>query len=100
MKEKKKIRAEFRKAVFSRDRYCCRKCGFASSPEKAEEELDAHHIINRNDIVNRGYVKENGISLCKKFCHLKAENQEPGFEPEVLFRLIGSSEQKARAAAK
>jgi hypothetical protein len=46
---------------------------------------------------NGGYVKENGITLCKigENCHLKAENVEPGFEPELLYRLIGSSKELA-----
>lgn len=95
--EKKKIRFEFRKRVFTRDRYRCKKCGYQSSLSKAEEELDAHHITNRNEMPNGGYVKENGITLCKigENCHLKAENVEPGFEPELLYRLIGSSKELA-----
>ena len=47
-------------------------CDFKSSFEKAESELDAHHITDRNDMPNGGYVKENGISLCED-CHIKAE---------------------------
>ncbi len=93
--EKKKIRSEFRKNVFLRDHYRCKKCGFQSTSEKAEEELDVHHITNRNSMENGGYVKENGITLCKKNCHLKAEKGEEGYDPNTLYRLIGSSKEIA-----
>ena len=39
---------------------------------------------------NGGYVPENGISLCEK-CHVLAEAQAQGYEPEKLYMLIGSS---------
>ena len=94
MSEDKKQRlSAFRKAVFTRDRFRCKKCGYQSTPDKAEEELDSHHIISRDDMPHGGYVKENGISLCKvgENCHLKAENVEDGFDEDTLFRLIGSS---------
>jgi hypothetical protein len=52
-------------------------------------------------IVHGGYVEENGISLCDE-CHLKAESHwsncgtpEPGFSPEDLYNLIGSSYDRA-----
>ena len=97
--DKKKARSEFRQNVFQRDRYCCRSCGYQSCEEKAVEELDAHHIIDRHEMPNGGYVKENGISLCKigENCHLKAEQGVP--DATTLFWLIGSSEQKARIAS-
>lgn len=47
-----------------------------------------------------GYVKENGISLCAD-CHEKAENfhrtgvSVPGYSPDELYRLVGSSKEKA-----
>jgi hypothetical protein len=37
-----------------------------------------------------GYVPENGISLCEK-CHILAEAKALGYEPEQLYRLIGSN---------
>ena len=72
---KKQIRAAFRNAVFTRDKHRCKNCGYQSTPEKATEEIDAHHIVNRNNMVDGGYIKENGITLCKigNNCHLKAE---------------------------
>lgn len=103
--KKKQVRSEFRNAVFSRDKYRCRGCGMQSSPDKAEEELDAHHITDRTEMPNGGYVKENGISLCKDTCHLKAEafhlgqDVEPGFHPDDLYRKIGSSKENAQRAS-
>jgi ribosomal protein S14 len=91
--KKKQIREDFRKAVFIRDRHRCRVCG-------REGDLDAHHIISRDDMPNGGYVKENGISLCTSpspSCHEKAEEWlkngrgEEGYDPDTLFRLVGSS---------
>ena len=97
MKAKQLVRQAFRDATFKRDGFKCRKCNSGG-------ELDAHHITNRNDIPNGGYVPENGISLCSS-CHLKAERYlinvacEPGFHPNDLYKLIGSSREKAVKAA-
>lgn len=102
--QKKQVRKNFRAAVFERDGYSCRACGFESSPERADAELDAHHITDRNEMPNGGYVAENGISLCAD-CHQNAEAHHrgdpvpPGFAPEELYALIGSSEEEARTAA-
>lgn len=102
--KKKKIRADFRNACFKRDKYTCIMCGFQSSPEKAEEELDAHHIQDRNLLPGGGYVKENGASLCAK-CHELAEffhqfgESHPGYSPEDLYAKIGSSHEMAYKAS-
>jgi hypothetical protein len=102
--KKKQVRQRFRAAVFARDRFTCRGCGFASSPQCAEDELDAHHITDRTEMPNGGYVVENGISLCAA-CHTKAEAFHrgepvpPGFMPADLYARIGSSEGEARAAS-
>ena len=95
--KKKQIRQQFRSAVFARDRYRCRVCGFQSTPEKAEEELDAHHITDRNEMPNGGYVKENGVSLCKEACHVEAELGS--IDAVILYNLIGLSKEKAVKAA-
>lgn len=89
---KRFIRSSFRSAVFSRDGNRCAACG------AAEGALDAHHIIDRNELPNGGYVKENGISLCPD-CHEKAEMFHSsdkrywmrGFHPNDLFKIIESS---------
>lgn len=101
---KKKIRKNFRDVCFARDHYCCVMCGFRSTKDKAEKELDCHHIVNPKKIVHGGFVKENGITLCPE-CHLKAEiyhstgTAYPGYSPEDLFRKISSSEEKAIKAS-
>lgn len=94
---KKEIRNRFREAVFFRDRHKCVVCG-------ASGNLDAHHITDRNEIPNGGYVAENGISLCPK-CHDLAEDFhrgnkcQKGYSPNELYKLIGSSREKAETAA-
>ena len=101
---KKQIWRRFREAVFARDHHRCACCGFESSPERAESELDAHHITDRTEMPSGGYVPENGISLCEA-CHWKAEafhRGEPipqGYSPEELYRRIGSSYEVAVAAS-
>jgi len=96
---KKQVRNNFRESVFKRDGYRCRVC-------KKVDALDAHHITDRNEMPNGGYVKENGISLCPE-CHLKAEKfhiyggriYETGFHPDDLYRRINSSKEKATKAS-
>lgn len=97
---KKKIRENFRNAVFERDKYKCVTCGVSNVP------LDAHHIVDRNELPNGGYVKENGISLCNS-CYLKAEKFhisgktefEPGYHPDDLYRMIKSDYERAVKAS-
>lgn len=87
---KKQIRQVFRDAVFGRDG----KCVFCGKTEN----LDAHHITDRNEMPNGGYVKENGITLCPEH-HLQAEKfhisggkeWDEGFHPDDLYKKIGSS---------
>jgi len=96
---KKEIRLIFRTSVFKRDKYTCQGCG----KTLPEEDIDAHHIKNRSEMPNGGYVPSNGITLCKAVCHLKAEKfhitggkeWEEGFHPNDLFKKIGSSEEQA-----
>lgn len=118
MSKKKEIRRKFREAVFKRDGYCCRLCGNGPFEENPEEYLDAHHITDRSEMPNGGYVKENGISLCKEApgvvtpegelldesCHMKAEKYhisggedwEEGAHPSDLYDMIGSSQELAK----
>lgn len=103
--KKKQVRENFRTAVFTRDKYRCVCCGFQSSPAKCREELDAHHIQNREIMPSQGYVKENGISVCKS-CHEKCELYHQGLEcpsaytPDALYLLIGSSYELAIVCSK
>lgn len=126
---KREIRRRFRDAVFARDGYCCVVCGFQSSKENAEHQLDAHHVTPREDMPNGGYVKENGVTLCDPSktggplahgCHYKAEDYllrisqgwTPGvglpkhpedwghdYMPEQLYAKIGSNHEQAVKAA-
>ena len=105
-KNKKQIRKKFRDEVFDRDGYKCAWCGMPNTGDN----MDAHHITDRNDMPNGGYVKENGISLCKEgekgfedSCHMKAEKfhisggveWNEGMHPDDLYELIGSSKELA-----
>lgn len=103
MKIKHKIRENFRDKVFKRDNYRCKICN------RNDVKLDAHHIISRKDIINGGYVLENGITLCdcENGCHYKAEqflqtNNKNFilFSPENLFKLINSGYEKAYKKSK
>lgn len=95
MSRKHEIRDAFRSAVFQRDGNKCRVCGVSGTSVK----LDAHHIVDRHEMPNGGYVKENGISLCDQpgGCHENAEAYhqgkpvESGYHPNELYVLIGSS---------
>ena len=97
MKDKKHIREKFRTNVFARDKFTCKVCGSRTA------ELDAHHITDRSEMPNGGYVKENGISVCKDDCHMKCEKfhisggleWEEGLHPDDLYRMIGSSKEIA-----
>ncbi len=109
MPSKKNIRSEFRSETFKRDGYRCVCCGLKADASNPEALLDAHHITDRREMPNGGYVKENGISLCKHdkngemSCHMKAEQFHisngvrwyNGFHPNELYRKIGSSKEMA-----
>ncbi len=93
--------------VFKRDNNTCRCCDKYYGKDKSEEFLDAHHITDRTEMINGGYVVQNGISLCKDECHMKAEKfhisggqeWEPGMHPDDLYKLIGSSKEEAIKAS-
>ena len=105
MLQKKQVRKNFRDSVFKRDKYRCRGCGKLFPHNSIEEYLDAHHVTPREEMPNGGYVKENGISLCKSECHMKAEmwikneSGEEGFDPRTLYNKIGSSKESATRAS-
>jgi hypothetical protein len=88
----KRRRANFRRAVFKRDGQRCVMCG------RSAVKLDAHHIVDRHQAADGGYVLENGITLCDCFlgCHWKAERYHatgtayPGYAPEDLLARIGA----------
>ena len=92
---KKEIRQKFRSDVFQRDGHKCVFC-------KAKDALDAHHITDRSEMPNGGYVKENGITVCEK-CHMECEmfhisggvKWVDGKHPDDLYRIIRSSKELA-----
>lgn len=59
----------WRKAVFERDNYTCKKCGIKSSPG-IQVILNAHHIEPWSKNKNLRYKINNGITLCIN-CHKK-----------------------------
>lgn len=97
-------RKKFRDDCYKRDGFRCAMCNAKSSKDKAEEELDAHHITNRKEMPHGGYAKENGISLCPE-CHIKAEvyhstgTAVEGYAPDDLYKAINSNLEKAIAAS-
>jgi len=117
LSDKSDIRKNFKTDVFERDKYSCRVCGHVYGPERADSCLDSHHILDRNSEEfngTGGYVKENGISLCKnpinpdlQSCHLRAEKfhisggekWEPGLHPDDLYKIIGSTKELAIQAS-
>lgn len=103
---KKETRKQFREVCLDRDKDTCRMCGRkAISREEALEIFDIHHITDRSLMVGGGYCLENGITLCKDPCHLKAEKfhstgtAHPGYAPEDLYKVINSSYELALQAS-
>ena len=96
---KKDIRKNFRNSVFKRDNWTCKVCG----NKRSEDLLDSHHIIDRSEMPNGGYVKENEITVCKKDCHFKVEKYhiyegkqwEEDLHPNDLYKMIGSTKEEA-----
>lgn len=104
---KKEIRANFRLVCLKRDKNACVMCGRkATSVEEALEIFDIHHVADRSEMPNQGYCLENGITLCRDTCHLKAEEfhstgkAQPGWSPTELYSKINSSYEKAVEASK
>lgn len=97
MKKKQLVRARFRDSVFARDGHKCKFCDIT-------EHLDAHHITDRSEMPNGGYVLSNGITLCPTH-HMDAERFHisggtiwaDGMHPNELYKLIKSTKHKAIA---
>ncbi len=100
MTEKQRRRAAWREGVLTRDGHRCVVCG------RSDVKLDAHHITDRHDSPEGGYILANGITLCDILggCHWKAEQfhrtgvAEPGYSPEELQALIALPLPKKNAA--
>lgn len=107
MSNKKEIRKNFRKVCLDRDKNICVMCGHkAKNRDEALEIFDVHHITDRSEMPSGGYCLENGITLCKDSCHLKAEQFHiagtalEDWAPEDLYLKINSSYEKAVEASK
>lgn len=61
---------EWRKKVFSRDRYRCQCCGIKSGKGIGKVTLHAHHIQNFKTHRDIAMDIDNGITLCEN-CHMK-----------------------------
>lgn len=90
----KKWRKEFNEVCLERDGHKCVFC------EKTEN-LDVHHITDRHEMPNGGYVLSNGITVCDEH-HLMVEEFHrtggewiDGFHPEELYERIDSSYEQA-----
>lgn len=89
-------RAAFNMVCLKRDKNKCVFCG-------KKENLDVHHITDRHDMPNGGYVLSNGITVCEEH-HLLCEEYhrndgicQPAYHPDQLYKMIGSSHEKAVA---
>lgn len=91
----KRWRRQFNEDCLERDGHKCVFCG-------ATEDLDVHHITDRHEMPNGGYVVSNGITLCPDH-HMAAEEYhmtggescQPGMWPKDLYAKIGSSYHQA-----
>jgi 5-methylcytosine-specific restriction endonuclease McrA len=100
MMSKKQVRENFRNSVYKRDKNTCQVC---NKKHLDTNELDAHHITDRSEMPNGGYVKENGITVCKDECHFKVElfhitegeEWNEGLHPDDLYKKIKSSKELA-----
>lgn len=98
--KKKQIRANFNEVCLKRDGYKCRICG------RSNVTLEVHHITDRTELPNGGYVLENGITLCPED-HMSAEKFHISggrewdylMHPDNLYEKIGSSREKAEKAS-
>jgi hypothetical protein len=55
--------AEWRRAVFSRDKFTCQCCG-----DSTGHNLQAHHIENFSEVAEKRFDVSNGVTMCKD-CH-------------------------------
>ena len=99
------MRAAFRDAVFTRDRYTCVVCGKRWSKADADPSLgriNAHHVTDRSLMPGGGHVAANGVTVCdggEDSCHMKCEafhisggaSWVDGLHPNDLYKKIGSS---------
>lgn len=59
---------QWRDSVFQRDWYTCQ-CCHKKSGKGMSVVLNAHHLCNWNDYIDKRYELDNGVTLCEK-CHI------------------------------
>ena len=89
----KRWRKQFNEDCLERDGHKCYFC-------EINFALDVHHITNRKDMPNGGYVKSNGITVCPRHHLLCEEWHQTGdgvmkYKPENLYIYIDSSYDEA-----
>jgi len=72
---------KWREAVFKRDNYICRICGFSSGNGK-HIDLHPHHVKFFSNFPNLRFDINNGITLCKN-CHQKLHSNKFAKRQEV-----------------
>jgi hypothetical protein len=89
----KRWRKDFNEICLKRDNNRCVFC-------TEDIDLDVHHITDRHDLPNGGYVLSNGITVCEHH-HLMCEEHHAtghavkGYHPDDLYKKIGSSYEQA-----
>lgn len=89
----KRWRKQFNEDCLKRDK---NKCVFCSE----DMDLDVHHITDRHEMPNGGYVASNGITVCEHH-HLMCEEYHAtgiakhGYHPSDLYAKIGSNYNQA-----
>ncbi len=72
---------KWRKAVFERDKFYCRRC-------HSRRKLEAHHIYPFGQYPERRWDLANGVTLCRE-CHRKFRHHE--IEYAEILSLIAST---------
>jgi hypothetical protein len=90
----KKWRKQFNEDCLKRDKDKCVFCNETIN-------LDVHHITDRKEMENGGYVMSNGITVCHVhhyYCeqfHMTGGGCKLEYHPDALYIKIGSSYEKA-----
>ena len=89
----KRWRKQFNEDCLKRDNNKCRFCNDT-------DDLDVHHIIDRHEMPNGGYVMSNGVTVCNVHHNLCEDWHRGGggivaFSPIEVFKAIGSSYEQA-----
>jgi len=91
----KQLRKQFNQKCLDRDDHRCRFCG---SPDA----VVVHHITDRHEMPNGGYVEQNGLTLCpvhhkdaELFHETDGGTWVEGMNPDDLYKMIETTKEKA-----